>query len=901
MRRIAVLIAVVCAISASCDSPESLYDNPGVLEPRASELDFGEVRIDRDRGLPLFLLNRGTGPVRVTRSELTGADAFTLARGIDGVPGGGEFSIDLSFAPRSLGTHTATLAIETDSEERPSFSVILRGSGVAPPICEVDGTPCDDGSACTSGDSCLGGNCVGQAIACDDGIECTRDVCDPASGCTIIADHSLCPDDDPCSLDQCTPSGCEHPGAPNGYPCGPVIGCEIAHVCILEQCVEVDISSTNIPPQTVAETQLVYAAKSGVFQGNMLFVQAELGGVDRNIVLEIQFTASIGSPIVAAPVGAADALDVVHTLGAGDRASVTDWAPLPALGPTRYARVHTSSTGAWYFEMFDTGDPLAVSILAERPLTLPVGSLTSPAIGVSGEKIYFCAGDNFVSVDLTDPLNPGDAVINPGFGPCGADRDRVIAHGPWWMNFTRTDGAEGFRIFRADSTGVTATINHQYNPDGVHRYGDIETIFIDGARAVVELEDAQYFWVVDLENTPTTFGEVTLNLVGGTHFVGLFEKIGYFDHAGEIRRFDFTNRDSPAEIMPRFSSNAGTETSSLFAVSPDYMALVDTRGILAIETRESEPRSTEIFGEGTFDRLRASGDGYLGYSRRTLAQVSRDYLFAPTVPNARYSLRLNLEQPVFIDGEDGAAGVFSPRSFDELSGCIGAASCDVRRSLTSTTSINVYDLQEAIGTEVFSPPWPDGPIDGLGCTAVIAGAGQIYVLDRCAPAIRGSLPLSIALGGGGRVVVHEDQIHATVMSDSSLVLVDLLAMTELATLTINRLVDADYERGKWLVTTRSSANVYTIDSTGAVLESTLPLPAQSSARILGMRDHLALIAGPELGRKLLIADVAKAPAEVIHEVQLPTQAMDVVLEEGRAIIARIDGLTAIAPICRPAE
>lgn len=43
---------------------------------------------------------------------------------------------------------------------------------------------CDDGNACTAGDLCMAGECVGAALNCDDGVDCSVDSCDPASGCT---------------------------------------------------------------------------------------------------------------------------------------------------------------------------------------------------------------------------------------------------------------------------------------------------------------------------------------------------------------------------------------------------------------------------------------------------------------------------------------------------------------------------------------------------------------------------------------------------------------------------------------------------------------------------------------------------------------------------------------------
>jgi cysteine-rich repeat protein len=46
------------------------------------------------------------------------------------------------------------------------------------------GMQCDDANACTSGDECnASGVCTGATVDCDDGLSCTEDSCDTASGC----------------------------------------------------------------------------------------------------------------------------------------------------------------------------------------------------------------------------------------------------------------------------------------------------------------------------------------------------------------------------------------------------------------------------------------------------------------------------------------------------------------------------------------------------------------------------------------------------------------------------------------------------------------------------------------------------------------------------------------------
>lgn len=89
-------------------------------------------------------------------------------------------------------------------------------------------SPCDDGNPCTNGDACNEGVCAsGWSMVCDDGMACTDDACDPATGCTATPNHALCDDGDPCSADLCdTQSGCSHSLAP--------MACIISDACYLE-------------------------------------------------------------------------------------------------------------------------------------------------------------------------------------------------------------------------------------------------------------------------------------------------------------------------------------------------------------------------------------------------------------------------------------------------------------------------------------------------------------------------------------------------------------------------------------------------------------------------------------------------------------------------------------------
>ena len=75
----------------------------------------------------------------------------------------------------------------------------------------VDGKPCEaDGNVCTEGETCQGGNCkVGSVKACDDGNPCTKDACDPKSGCQVSPAVGACDDGKPCTVgDACSGGKC---------------------------------------------------------------------------------------------------------------------------------------------------------------------------------------------------------------------------------------------------------------------------------------------------------------------------------------------------------------------------------------------------------------------------------------------------------------------------------------------------------------------------------------------------------------------------------------------------------------------------------------------------------------------------------------------------------------------
>jgi cysteine-rich repeat protein len=144
----------------------------------------------------------------------------------------------------------------------PSFHTCLYLPG------ETDGTICDPGNPCTGVGSCLDGVCVYSAPrVCDDGLPCTADACDPATGeCSHVAqpEGAACDDGMFClTNDVCTSwGGCV--GGP-----GPDT-CNDGDSCTSDSCNESTDSCVHVPLTTypVAPCDATYA-------GSTLFARSQ--------------------------------------------------------------------------------------------------------------------------------------------------------------------------------------------------------------------------------------------------------------------------------------------------------------------------------------------------------------------------------------------------------------------------------------------------------------------------------------------------------------------------------------------------------------------------------------------------------------------------------------------------
>ena len=244
-------------------------ENLNVLTPRLAadpaRVAFPEGELGQMVSAGLSLTNSGGGVTHFSARVEPESSGFAVddARGQATSAQAGQ--VVLWYVGLAPGSTTATLVVEHDGAPGADGSRVLRVAILAvtrgPPDCN-DHNPCtldrvdpslpgaclheptvgtcDDGNACTSADHCDQGTCVGTAVSCHDGVDCTVDQCNPAVGCEYLPRAAACDDGDPCTVDACEPTsashGCTHDVAPNGTQCG-AVACDNVAMCVGGQCV----------------------------------------------------------------------------------------------------------------------------------------------------------------------------------------------------------------------------------------------------------------------------------------------------------------------------------------------------------------------------------------------------------------------------------------------------------------------------------------------------------------------------------------------------------------------------------------------------------------------------------------------------------------------------------------
>ena len=135
---------------------------------------------------------------------------------------------------------------DTDCSSYPECANAACDSATLRCTFEPDHDACDDGHACNGEEFCdIDGGCLSTGSnPCDDGIDCTADLCaegEPAPQCEFAPTDELCNDDNPCTMDSCSALiGCSFEAVNESEDCPSPLPMRQGHCydgeCLGDQC-----------------------------------------------------------------------------------------------------------------------------------------------------------------------------------------------------------------------------------------------------------------------------------------------------------------------------------------------------------------------------------------------------------------------------------------------------------------------------------------------------------------------------------------------------------------------------------------------------------------------------------------------------------------------------------------
>lgn len=241
-------------IIAACSPGGSL--SPAQLAIEVEPLvNLGQTYVTLPVAGSIEVRNTGTGLTRLLACTCDHPDIeVELPAPVELYPAE-KVAIDITWTPRDPGILDTTLWLTTDFSQAPVRAVPMTGIAREVPVCDdanacttdvfsfaaeacrygpLSSVSCAD-NACVTDGVCDDGICVGLPVTCDDGADCTRDVCHAELGCESVPDDAACDDLEPCTVEICTAHGCEETVLQDGAVCGE-LGCEGIPLCASGAC-----------------------------------------------------------------------------------------------------------------------------------------------------------------------------------------------------------------------------------------------------------------------------------------------------------------------------------------------------------------------------------------------------------------------------------------------------------------------------------------------------------------------------------------------------------------------------------------------------------------------------------------------------------------------------------------
>jgi hypothetical protein len=808
-------------------------------------------------------------------------------------------------------------------------------SGVfVPPVCN-DGNPCtddawdssamacvfvvstiacDDHNACTEADQCDEGRCVGRSIECDDGIACTIDACDPGIGCAPEPDHSACADQDPCTLDQCTASGCTNPFAEDGTICGDGVTCVTERVCAAHACVERPVEEgaacddgngctvddrcrgasceggrLDSVPLLLFETFMIDQAEWIVPVGDRFYVRTGVRGTTENLAT-IAVDRNDAAP------------EAVHGWER-ETAAIAD------NGGGLLVRSVIDTQLDSVIELYDVAD-------VRRPVRLATVSGLGPVAGqiqVYDEALFACIDGELVGFDLSGrfvllPTSLGPSSCNGIIAKAYERRGPIVAWveaaaGPdRLLKVARAELGGLDSIFLAEPSTGAAPVSPFVSP----------SLVTDGHHVVFQDEGATIF-VVDLDRAVPTLEWFSPSEPVHSLLAVEAGRLVVETDDGRVIAIDVTMPSAPLVLPAQITTPISTATLHAGVLFwTDFSARLRAAAVGPLGLVES----IVVHGQGSLDRLYDDGARIVGMSPGGVTPIDPHTLDA-TPAGAPDTVPIPNDRPVWLDGDTGVLGVYVPlvseprecRPYDWFCGRRNFVWLDGRTNIgvdTTGGSVTTYDpFYEASGDQ-----YATVAISGCIGGAVIRGPnGPSYnVVDRCRyPYLLREVP-GAPVGAGGpsddavQAIAHDG--HTTFLGQNRAELYDHGTSSTVSlglTTPSGRdsvYLGAAYDGEHWvLVNARAGTPRFEVhDSSTVFVRAIDPAITPLRAMLLKWPDvYLAALEG-EQGVVLAYDLTNNFPP---RRVPIAGAAIDALEHDGLFYFARPDGLSVLTPGCGP--
>jgi hypothetical protein len=442
-------------LAAACGDDTRLGALPVGIKASPASLEFDPTPVGLTRTLAVRLTNSGAAPLFGLTIALDGARAFGLGQPApDTLAAGASVDLTLSFSPATTGQQTAAVRVGAIGAGK-TATVALRGTGLPATNCDdgnpctadapaLDGSchhdpregPCDDGNACTTDKVCVAGECLGRATSCEPPASCLSGLCDVHAGCVFVPAPGACDDGNPCTTDSCTESGCAHAEEADGTPCGPIVACASARLCLLGACV-----SVPIPDQTpCSDGDLCTAGDrctNGACIGTPFTRTATLAGYEPTFGVSGAIATLLGDGRLLVldplPDGRGAVATVLERSGGGGgrlRRSAEIHPELTDLDRGGVAAVASGTTAGSRIAVVSTSGRVSVldvdrsgrlEMLSSQPL-LPPSLSGRPVLLAFGDAWYACVAGagGVVAIDARDPHALSVIAQLPGEAGCSS-------------------------------------------------------------------------------------------------------------------------------------------------------------------------------------------------------------------------------------------------------------------------------------------------------------------------------------------------------------------------------------------------------------------------------------------------------------------------------------------------